>query len=214
MDDALTVAKIEHAGRRVRKHSVRGHRLWLPANHVTTVEGTRVTTVERTLVDCAALVNDDHLLAMGDCAAQSELLDHERLDDVLTWAAGRRGIRRARSVAGLIRMGVESPQESRLRWLLIVNELPEPDINPWIVVDGERAARLDLAYLSARIGIEYDGDWHAETRDHDVRRRNMLAREGWAIVVARKEDLESPDRLLKEIRELFRDRQVRRKRRW
>lgn len=214
MRRTVAIAEIEHEGRRSRGRGVTGHRLLIPKDHVTTVHGVQVTSVARTWVDCAALMKEEHLLAMGDCALARELLDPNDLEVVLRWAGGRRGIRRARHVAPLVRPGVESPQESRLRWLLLSHGLPEPEINPWIIVHGQRCARLDLAYTSSRIGIEYDGDWHATTQEHDGRRRMMLAQNGWAVVVAHKEDLDEPGRLLRHVRQLLQDRRASRRRRW
>jgi hypothetical protein len=211
---AVALSEIEHEGRRARGRGVTGHRLLIPQGHVTTVQGVQVTSVARTWVDCAALMTEDHLLAMGDCALGRELLDDVHLQDVLRWAGGRRGIRRARRVAPLVRPGVESPQESRLRWLLLSHGLPEPEINPWIVIRGQRFARLDLAYTSARIGIEYDGDWHATTQGHDRGRRLMLARNGWRVVVAHKEDLDAPGRLLRQVRKLLHEHRTSKRRRW
>jgi len=210
----VSVAEIEHGGRRCRKRVVSGHRLLIPPEHLTTVQGVQLTTVERTWVDCAALMREDHLLAMGDCAAERDLLDYSQLESVLRWARGRRGIRQARRIAPLIRSGAESPQESRLRWLLLSHGLPEPDINPWIIVRGQEFARLDLAYTSLRIGVEYDGDWHAMTREHDQERRMVLARNGWAVVVAYKEDLDVPDRLVREVQQRLQERRASMRRRW
>lgn len=214
MGRSVAIAEIEHEGRRSRGRGVTGHRLLMPRDHVTTVQGVQVTSVARTWVDCAALMNEDHLLAMGDCALERELLDPHHLEVVMRWAEGRRGIRRARRVAPLVRPGVESPQESRLRWVILSHGLPEPEINPWIVVRGQRLARLDLAYTSLRIGVEYDGDWHATTQQHDHRRRLILAQNGWAVVVAHKEDLDSPGRLLRRVRQLIQDRRASKCRRW
>ena len=214
MGRPVAIAEMEHEGRRSRGRGVTGHRLLIPKNHVTTVQGVHVTSVARTWVDCAALMNEDHLLAMGDCALERDLLDPNHLESVMRWAGGRRGIRRARRVAPLLRPGVESAQESRLRWLLLSHGLPEPEINPWIVVHGQRCARLDLAYTSWRIGVEYDGDWHATTQEHDHRRRLMLAQFGWALVVAHKEDLDAPGTLLRQLRQLLQDRRASKRRRW
>ena len=196
----VTVSKLEHGDLRARGRSLEGHRVMLPELHVTKYQSLHVTTPERTWVDCSALLREDHLLAMGDWALDQGLLDSQVLADVLAWAVGRRGVRRARSVAPLMRKGVESPQESRLRWLLLAHGLPEPDINPTIVIRGETVARLDLAYHASRLAIEYDGDWHAQTREHDHVRRDRLIQAGWTVIVAYKEDLESPARLVREVR--------------
>lgn len=209
----VSVCKLEHGDLRARGRSVEGHRVVLPDEHVTRHRGLLATTPERTWLDCAALVREDHLLAMGDWALDQGLLNSVVLGDLLAWAVGRRGVRRARWVAPFIRTGVESPQESRLRWLLLSHGLPEPAINPTIVIRGESLARLDLAYHAFKLAIEYDGDWHAQTREHDHQRRERLIKAGWTVIVAYKEDLEYPERLVREVRRHVSE-HGRRKARW
>ena len=67
-------------------------------------------------------------------------------------------------------------------------------------------ARLDLAYHAFKLAIEYDGDWHAQTREQDHERRNRLIKAGWTVIVAFKEDLENPEYLIREVRKHLRER--------
>jgi hypothetical protein len=78
-----------------------------------------------------------------------------------------RGCRVARRAASLAREGVDSPQETRLRLLLVLAGLPEPHVN--LIIrgrDGSWRRRYDLAYEQLRLIIEYDGRQHARTRDN------------------------------------------------
>lgn len=197
-----------------RGRSIDGHAIDLPTAHLTETGLLVVTTPARTWLDCAALVSPDHLLAMGDWALSSGLMSIGDLEPIINWGRGRRGVIRAREVAPLLRPGVESPQESRLRWLVISNGLPEPTINPEIVLPDMSVRRLDLAYLGLRFGLEFDGDWHARTQDHDERRRAALADAGWEILVARKDDLTQPERFLREVRAALARRSQWGRRRW
>jgi len=159
-----------------------------------------VTSAERTWVDCAALIGEEHLVAMGDWALSADMVTVESLRRVVTWAAGRRGVRRARQILDYLRIGSESPGESRLRWHLVSAGLAEPEINPTIVIRGVRVARLDLAYRHYRLGIEYDGDWHSATVNRDRQRRSDLETAGWRILVAHKEDLVRPGPFIARVR--------------
>lgn len=209
----VTVSSVNHRDSRLRSKAIDGHRLALPEAHVTTLNGLTVTTAERTWVDCSAVVGEQHLLAMGDWALGAGVLDLEQVNRIISCASGRRGVRRARSVHPLIRTGVESPQESRLRWVLIAAGLPEPEINPTIVIRGRRVARLDLAYRETRLAIEYDGDWHAETVEYDRQRLDTLRSAGWTVLTVHKEDLEKPDRVVNLVRRnIAKERQARRQR--
>ncbi|WP_432885786.1 hypothetical protein ACQPYH_02155 [Kribbella sp. CA-245084] len=106
---------------------------------------------------------------------------------------GARGIRLAREAAALVRSGVDSPMESRLRLLLILNGLPEPRIG-YVVNDsaGGWLATPDLSYPELRFAIEYDGQHHlvdARQWRQDIRRRENLEREGWLVRVITSYDL-------------------------
>jgi hypothetical protein len=71
----------------------------------------------------------------------------------------------AERAAGLVRAGVDSPPESRLRMLILLAGLPEPSVN-YIIRDqdtGEWLRRFELAYEELRIAIEYEGRQHRTT---------------------------------------------------
>lgn len=197
-----------------RRPRVDGHSIDIPAGHWVTLDSLALTTPSRTWVDCAALVPPDHLLAMGDWSLDRGLLTLEELNSIITWARQRRGVVRAREVVPWIRTGVESGQESRLRWHIVANQFPEPDVNPEIVLPGPRVVRLDLAYRGLRIAVEFDGEWHLGTQEHDVQRRHQLEAAGWKVIVATKDDLVDPSALLAELRSEIAHRFPIGKRRW
>ena len=184
----------------VRRPRVDGHSIDIPADHCVVHDSLVLTTPARTWVDCAALVPPDHLLAMGDWALDRGLLSLDGIKSIITWARGRRGVVRAREVLPWIRTGVESGQESRLRWNIVAAQLPEPDINPEVVLPGPRVVRLDLAYRGLRIALEFDGEWHFGTQEHDAQRRRELEALGWKVIVSTKDDLFDPSSFLNEVR--------------
>jgi len=96
----------------------------------------------------------------------------------------------------------------------VADQLPEPDINPEIVLPGRRVVRLDLAYRGIRIALEFDGEWHFSTQEHDAQRRQQLEALGWKVIVATKDDLFDPTALLTEIRAEIAERLARGRRRW
>ena len=71
--------------------------------------------------------------------------------------------------------------ETLLRLLIVLSGLPEPDTNVSIRDSrGEPLVRLDLAYPSARVAVEYDGDHHLtrHQRVRDLDRRFWLEQQG------------------------------------
>jgi hypothetical protein len=121
-----------------------------------------------------------------------------RLDDVRQAAAllpRGRGSSKARTVAQLTDGQAESPQETRLRLVLVHAGLPSP-VAQFRVFDEEGfIARVDFAYPELRIAIEYDGLWHGEREAFlsDRGRLNRLVAAGWIVLHVTLADLRRPD---------------------
>ena len=130
-----------------------------------------------------------------------------RLDDVREAVADlprARGSAQARRVATLAVEFADSPQETRLRLVIVGAGLPTP-VPQFRVFDAQGfVARVDLAYPELRIAIEYDGLWHAERRAFmdDRRRLNRLVAAGWVVLHVTAEDLRHPEGLLARLRAL------------
>jgi hypothetical protein len=130
-----------------------------------------------------------------------------RLDDVREAVADLprgRGTAQARRVAALAVEYAESPQETRLRLVVVRSGLPAP-VPQYRVFDGDGfVARVDLAYPELRIAIEYDGLWHADRRAFldDRRRLNRLVAAGWVVLHVTVDDLRQPERLVARLRAL------------
>jgi very-short-patch-repair endonuclease len=111
------------------------------------------------------------------------------IDDVMTITdryPGARGIRRLRRALDLVDAGAESPQETRLRLVLIRGGLPRP-VTQIPVADewGRVRRRIDMGWPEWMVGIEYDGDQHwsnPEIHESDIDRLEFLAARGWTIV--------------------------------
>jgi hypothetical protein len=151
-----------------------------------TMRGLPITTAEDTFVDLARHLDLVDLVVLGDSLVRRRRTSPGAL---VTAAKGRAGRHHpiACRAAGLVRSGVDSPMESRLRMLLVLAGLPEPVVNH-IEYDesGRWVRRYDLSYPDQRLAIEYDGRQHAESDrqwERDVERREDLDRDDWRIVV-------------------------------
>lgn len=150
------------------------------------VGGVPVTTAEDTFLDLAGELGLVDLVVLGDSLVRRGRTTPETL---VTAAAGLRGRHApgARRAAALVRAGVDSPMESRLRMLLVLAGLPEPVVNhveydEW----GRWVRRYDLSWPGLRLAVEYDGRQHAESQrqwERDVERREELDLDGWRVVV-------------------------------
>jgi hypothetical protein len=150
------------------------------------IAGVRVTTAEDTFVDLAEELSLVDLVVLGDSLVCRGRATPDSLMAASSQCSGRVG-EVARRAAALVRTGVDSPMETRLRMLVVLAGLPEPVVNH-IEYDeqGRWVRRYDLSFPEHRLAIEYDGRQHAESQrqwERDVERREELDRDGWRIVV-------------------------------
>ena len=105
--------------------SVVRHEAVLAAADVVAVDGLRVTSAERTLLDCARLLPFTDAVVIAD-QAHHVGVSRSRLEKRLPQWAGRRGVRRARSVLAAMDPRSESVGETLTRLLLADSSLPMP----------------------------------------------------------------------------------------
>ena len=173
------------------------------------VDGVATLDPIRTFVDVATKIDDRRLLWVGDWLAQNCAMSIPRLREFVE-LSHLNGVQRSRRVAPLVRGGVESVQESNVRWHIVRAGLPEPEVN-WDIHDddGSWLARGDLVFRAWKVLVEYDG-WHHE-RDADQRQRDHLRREaleaaGWRVIVVSAADLRAPHLVIVRIRQALRQR--------
>jgi len=132
----------------------------------------------------------------------SDLATRSDLEDVLVRSPRRSGVRRARAALELARAGVESPMESRLRLAIVDHGLPCPVVNHTVVVN-YKEYRLDMAYVEALLGVEYDGRVHVQDRrqmEGDRTRRRQLEDAGWRVITVTSADFQDLDPVFASIR--------------
>ena len=182
--------------------NVAGHRLALRPGDVVMLDGVRVTSPERTYLDLAATLPLDDLVAAGDSlvsehgpefpSPRAALASIETLNRMLLQHPGARHIRRAREAPALVRVGADSPPETRLRLAVVRGGLPEPELNH-VVWGPAGAPELwpDAAYPAYGVALQYDGLHHGGVSQHlrDIRRARTTERLGWCEVRVAKDDL-------------------------
>lgn len=145
----------------------------------------RVSEPVRMFIELAAVLELVDVVVAGDnmlrvfkmtaaqlCAGLAESRDY--------WSGA------ARYAAGFVRDEVDSPMETRLRLLLVLAGLPEPEVNVRIRDErGEVVMRFDLAYRSRRLAVEYEGRQHVEiigTWERDIGRDESADAMDWRII--------------------------------
>lgn len=174
---------------------------------VETVDGIPATTLPRTLLDLAAVVDRRTLERAIDRAEQLRTFDLTSLEQVLARAGrGRRGAAALRSLLGELggSTTTQSRAEERLLRLVRDADLPHPRVNAWIALDDGGGYRPDFLWKRKRLIVEVDGrPYHARRRAfrHDRRRDRRLALAGYET---RRYDaaevVEEPERVLAELR--------------
>lgn len=184
-DQPLTHVSSPRLGTRSERQGVGSHQVCAEAE-VVTFARLRVSSPTQTFLELAAELTLVDLVVLGDSLVKKGRTTPGRLvEAALGWKG--KGCRAARRAARLVRSGVDSPMETRLRLLMVFAGLPEPVVNH-IVYDarGVLSKRFDLSYPELRLIIEYDGRQHAEDERQwrrDIDRREELDTDEWRLIV-------------------------------
>ncbi len=178
---------------------VRRHWTALPERDRDERAGLPVTSLERTVVDCARTMSEASALVVADSALRTGA-DPTTVEDVLHRARGLRGVRRAREVLVTADGRAESPGESLTRHAIMSGGLPAPMLQ--VGVD-TRLGRfwVDLGWPEQCVAVEFDGfvkygangDEAARAVFAEKRRQDALEEAGWMVVRVTWDDLRDPD---------------------
>ena len=138
-----------------------------------------------TAIEVARALRRPRALATLDAALRSGTCSRAELWRAAGKQAGRRGIVAVRDLLALADARAESPMESEARLTMIDGGLPMPELQYEIVDGNGELRRLDFAWPTFRVAVEYDGvDWHTEpdALRNDRRRRLALQDIGWTVI--------------------------------
>ena len=156
-----------------------------PSGRVVLLHGIRVSAPDQLFLEMATLVNLVELVVIGDALVRQKRITPEQLVAAAAAYTGR-GAVLARRAASYVRRDVDSPMETRLRMLIVLAGLPEPQVNFKICFPNGRVRyRFDLSYPELKIVVEYDGRQHRDDLDqwdHDLDRDEWLADDSWTFV--------------------------------
>jgi very-short-patch-repair endonuclease len=203
----VTVARKED---RRQRHGVRCHVAALRDHDVRVLDGLRMSSPHRMFVELASKLPLVDLVVVGDWLVRKKHVTCESLVEYCA-GAGDRHADAARRAAAYVRDRVDSVMETRLRMLLVLAGLPEPQVNPRLRDEhGTVIMRLDLAYPEVRLAVEYDGRQHAEVVEQwerDLDRREDLDEDGWRLIVVTSKGIyREPERTLQRVRKALEER--------
>jgi hypothetical protein len=199
------------SGRGRRTAGLTIHAAALPADHVMTLDGVRVTTPARTVVDLARLLPFRDAVVVADSAIRKRKASKPQMRQVLQTCRQWPGTAQAERVIGFSTGLSESPLESAARVLFDEQGLPAPQLQrEFIAHDGSGSARADFYWAEYKTVAEADGMLKYDDPDnpHAMRaqfKRDRLLRDlGYKVVHFTWDELfYAPERVIARIRAAF-----------
>jgi very-short-patch-repair endonuclease len=192
-------------GGRRGHQGIRLHRANLPDDEITTHHGIPTTTVPRTLLDLAAVVQRNEFRSALRQAEQLRLTDRLWLGDLIGRYPRKPGIPIIRAVVEEAQRGLtltRSELEERFLAFLIDARLPAPLTN--VLIEG---FEVDCAWPEQRLVVELDSRSVHDTRDafeSDRARDRRLGAAGWRVVrITWRQLHDTPDELEADLRRLL-----------
>jgi very-short-patch-repair endonuclease len=179
------------------------HSWELSAGEVCVVRGIRVTTAARTAFDVGRTRVLTEAIPILDALMNATKLKPADVIAIADAWPGTRGVRLLRTTMDHVDGGAESPQESRLRMMIVDAGLPSPETQiEFRDRFGRVRIRVDIGWREWRVAVEYDGAHHwtdGRQRSWDIDRIALLEESGWVVVRVSADLLKRPDVVLQRI---------------
>jgi very-short-patch-repair endonuclease len=203
--DGVKLDKVEMTGATRQRHG----RDWLVFHRTAPIpkqmrrirKGVPLTSPARTLVDLAAVCDDDVVERAMEHAFRSRISSVNEVHHVLRRipTEGKAGTRR---VVQLLRRGVFSPEmhselERQALRMFRRFRLPEPICQYEVVADDLVLGFVDFAWPKAKVIVEAEGfQFHSgrEAWESDIDRYNAMTLRGWKVLRLTYADLHDPTR--------------------
>lgn len=184
---------------------IRRHQVGLRVDEVTVRRRIPVTTLARTIFDVSA---ETSVEGLETTIRQAEYLHRFRLDELrrlLERHPRRRGATAIKACLARLYRGPRgrrrSPLEDRFATLLADSDLPKPDLNALLDLDGDKV-EADCLWREQRLIVELDGGKAHSTRvafESDRERDRRLQAAGWSVIRVTWRQLDNPEALLNDL---------------
>ncbi len=166
------------------------HKLIVPDEQVMTLDGLRLTSKERTVVDCAKLLPHELATVIADSALHRGA-SRQGVSAILEEQTGYAHISKARRVLAAANPLSESAGETRLRLKVMQWGFPPPVLQ-YEIDTTEGRYRADLAWPELMLILEFDGDTKYNGKAptdfvllEERKRETALMESGWCLVRVR-----------------------------
>lgn len=202
MSHSLPVEVTVSSRRRLR--GIAFHECGVHPEERTTVDGIPVTTVARTLLDVAEVVDEPEFERIFEEADRLRLLDVRALDAVCSRGFGRRGLKRARALLETTRPTTRSPLEARVLALCREHSLPLPQTNVEVL-----GREVDTFWPEQHLMVEADSfefHGHRAAFEGDRARDAAMQVAGYRVIRLTHRRLdEEPGKIAAQLRRLLDD---------
>ena len=187
---------------RTDRHAPRGivvHTWQLGPDETCLAGSMRVTTAARTAFDIGRRIQTVRAVPILDALMNATGLNPAAVLAVAARHPGVRGVGKLRSVLELVDGGAESPQESKLRMLLVAGGLPPPETQ---INFRDLHIRVDMGWREWKVAVEYDGVQHwtdRRQRAWDLERIAKLEASGWVVVRVSADMMKRPEIIVERV---------------
>lgn len=190
--------------RRAARGALQPHLVSVAAHEAVPLGPGRITTRERTILDCLGRLPRTESDALLAWVASRDLLSPEAIDRWLVGRPGAWGNVRRRLAAERLRSGAVTVAEERLHALLRAAGITGWRGNVPLFAEVGVAARADVYFPAVRLVVEVDGrSAHGPGRfQADRERQNLLVAAGCTVLRFTWHDLtQCPERVVRQIRD-------------
>ncbi len=187
---------------RTDRHAPRGivvHTWRLGPDETCLVGSMRVTTAARTAFDIGRRIPAVLAVPILDALMNATGLNPAAVLAIADRHPGVPGVGQLRSVLELADGGAESPQESKLRMLLVGGGLPAPETQ---INFRDLHIRVDMGWREWKVAVEYDGVQHwtdRRQRAWDLERIAKLEAAGWVVVRVSADMMKRPEIIVERV---------------
>jgi very-short-patch-repair endonuclease len=186
LDGSPTRVDVSVPRQRAGRDGIRPHTAALAADERTVHAGIPVTTVARTLLDLAAVLDPHALNRALERAEALRLADQTSLVALMDRHRGRRGTANLKAAMKEGLRPAVTKSELERRFLAFVEQagLARPRINLWLQIGGDWL-EVDCAWPDKRVIVELDSRAYHQTTaafERDRRRDRQLQVAGWRAI--------------------------------
>jgi hypothetical protein len=188
---------------RADRHTAPGiavHTWDVSPQEVCLVAGMDATTPARTAFDLGRTLPEELAIPTVDALLNATRVPVGDVVAVARAHPGARGSARLRRVLALADGGAESPQETRVRLILVRAALPRPETQ---IAFPELRVRVDMGWRRWKVAVEYDGIQHwadRRQRSWDIDRLALLEDAKWAVIRVSSDMLKRPHVVVERVR--------------